>query len=117
MTFSTQWGYLTLSAIHILYSISTLSLFLSYTHLGCQETSFEDYEYIQEQVSSKVPTFFEIHQNESHTKLAADLQTIKQLKGSYDTLPFHKTEMKVKDVILDQVEQHCSTCHLTQKDI
>lgn len=53
---------------------------LSYTYLECQEISFEDYEYIQEQVSSKVPTFFEYHQNESHTKLAADLQTIKEME-------------------------------------
>jgi len=53
---------------------------LSYTHLECQEISLEGYEYIQEQVSSKVPTFFVIHQNESHTKLAADLQNINQLE-------------------------------------
>lgn len=51
---------------------------LSYTHLECQEISLEVYECIQEQASSKVPTVFEIHQNESHIKLAADLQTIKQ---------------------------------------
>lgn len=53
---------------------------LSYTHLECQEISLQAYEYIQEQVSSKVPTFFEIHQNGSRTKLAADLQIIKQLE-------------------------------------
>lgn len=53
---------------------------LSYTHLECQEISLQDYEYIQEQVASKVPNFFEMHQSGSHTKLAADLQTIKKLQ-------------------------------------
>lgn len=63
---------------------------LSYTHLECQEISLQDYEYIQEQVVSKVATFFEIHQNGSHTKLAADLQINKQLQVFLDTEIFPK---------------------------
>lgn len=84
MTFSTEKGCLALSAMHSLVAHYKLKAYhhciLSYTHLKCQKISLHGYEYIQEQVSSKVPTSFELHQSESHTKLAADLQAIKQLE-------------------------------------
>lgn len=84
MTFSTERGRLMLSAMHSVVAHYELKAnhhcILSHTHLECQEISLQDYEYIQEQVASKVPTSFEIHQNGSHTKLAADLQIIKQLQ-------------------------------------
>lgn len=81
MTFSTEKGCLKLSARHSVVAHYELKAhhhcILFYTHLECQEISLQDHEYIQEQVASKAPTFFEMHQNGSHTKFA-DLQTIKQ---------------------------------------
>lgn len=86
MTFSTEKGCLTLSAMHSVVAHFKLKVchhcILSYTHQECQKISLQGYEYIQEQVSSKVPTSFELHQSESHTKSATDLQTIKHWRFS-----------------------------------
>lgn len=62
MIFGTEKHELMLSAIYSVLADYKLKAYhhriLSYTHLECQEISLEAYGYIQEQVSSKVPTFF-----------------------------------------------------------